>query len=75
MPVVVTPVDSSLRLQVQTGVDAKGNPVIVNRNFNRIKPEAADQDVLDVAQALGDLQTHTVYAIQRVMESSLAPGA
>ena len=72
MPVVSTPLASTLRLQVQTGTDSEGNPVYRLRSFSRVKPEASDQDVYDVAVALGNLQVHPVNAISRVNESDLS---
>lgn len=72
MAVVNTPLVSSLRLQVQTGTDDGGKPVYRVRSYSRVKPEAADQDVYDVAQALGELQVHPVNAISRVNENDLS---
>lgn len=72
MAVVNTPLATSLRLQVQTGTDAGGNPIYRVRSYSRIKPDAADQDVYDIAQALGSLQVHPVNAISRVNESDLS---
>ncbi|HBT48059.1 MAG TPA: hypothetical protein DEA73_09350 [Peptococcaceae bacterium] len=72
MAVVVTPVGASLRLQVQTGTDAEGGPVYRWRTFSRVKPEAADQDLWDVAQALAALQVYPVVAVNRVQEASLS---
>ncbi|NLW07150.1 MAG: DUF1659 domain-containing protein [Clostridia bacterium] len=72
MPVVSTPLASTLRLQVQTGTDSEGKPVYRLRSFSRVKPEASDQDVYDVAVALGNLQVHPVNAISRVNESDLS---
>ncbi|MHB1128294.1 MAG: DUF1659 domain-containing protein [Bacillota bacterium] len=72
MAVVVTPVGSTLRLQVQTGTDPQGGPVLANRTFNRLKPTAADQDVMDIAQILADLQDYPLHAVQRVNELDLS---
>ncbi|MDN5348144.1 MAG: hypothetical protein PWP65_1708 [Clostridia bacterium] len=75
MAVIATPVDSSLRLMVQTGTDASGNPVYRYRTFNRVKPQAGDQEVYDVAQVLAGLQVHTLVGINRVNENELVAGA
>jgi len=72
MAVVNTPLATSLRLQVQTGTDAGGSPLYRVRSYSRVKPDAADQDVYDIAQALGSLQVHPVNAISRVNESDLS---
>jgi hypothetical protein len=71
MPVIVTPVDSSLQIIVQTGVDANNKPVYRTRSYNRVKTDAQDQDVLDVAKQIIGLQAHPVNSIRRVMETEL----
>ncbi len=72
MPVVSSPLATSLRLQVQTGTDVDGKPVYRMRSYSRVKPAAADQDAYDVAQALGSLQVHPINAISRVNENDLS---
>ncbi|MHB1419747.1 MAG: DUF1659 domain-containing protein [Bacillota bacterium] len=72
MAVVVTPVGSTLRLQVQTGTDPQGSPVLANRTYNRIKPAATDQDVLDIAQVLVSLQEYPLIGMQRLNELDLS---
>ncbi|OIQ10398.1 DUF1659 domain-containing protein [Neomoorella thermoacetica] len=75
MPVVSTPLATALQLRLQTGTDAAGQPVYRVRSYSRVKPAAADQDVYDVAQAIGGLQVYPVTAISRVNENDLAAGA
>lgn len=72
MPVVNTPVASTFRLEVQTGTDASGQPVYRVRSYGRVKPAATDQDVMDVAQAIGGLQIYPVNAVSRVDEADLS---
>jgi hypothetical protein len=72
MAVVSTPLSTTLRLQVQTGTDTGGKPIYRVRSYSRVKTDAADQDVYDVAHALGSLQLHPVNAISRVNESDLS---
>lgn len=71
MAIITSPTDSRLRLMVQTGTDAQGNPVVATRNYSRIKPEATDEGVYQVATVLGELQKHPVFAINRVNEVKL----
>lgn len=71
MPVVSSVVSSALRLMVQTGMDDEGLPIIRSRSFNRVKPQAADEAVYNVAEKLGELQQHPVTAIRRITESDL----
>ncbi|MGB9860131.1 MAG: DUF1659 domain-containing protein [Moorellaceae bacterium] len=71
MAVRSIPVSSTLRLQVQTGTGADGEPVYRLRSFTRVKPEAADEDVYEVGRTLASLQMYPVAAIVRVNESHL----
>jgi len=58
MAVNNVPVGSVLRLQLQTGVDGNGDPIIRNKSLSNVKADALDQNVFDVAQALALLQEH-----------------
>ncbi|MCR4431007.1 MAG: DUF1659 domain-containing protein [Tepidanaerobacteraceae bacterium] len=71
MAVVVTPVDSSLQIIVQTGVDGNNKPVYRTRSYARVKTDASEQDLMDVAVQLAGLQAHPVNSIRRVMEAEL----
>lgn len=71
MAVNKVPTGTVLRLQLQTGVDTEGNPVYRNKSLNYVNPTAADQDVFDVATALGGLQEHPVNAISRIDSARL----
>ncbi|HHW02459.1 MAG TPA: DUF1659 domain-containing protein [Thermoanaerobacterales bacterium] len=71
MAVIVTPVDSSLQIIVQTGVDENNKPVFKTRSYTRVKTDATDQDLMDVAKQLAGLQAHPVNSIRRVTESEL----
>lgn len=71
MAVTVTPVDSNLRIIVQTGVDENNKPVFRTRTYTKVKTDAQDQDLLDVARQLAGLQIHPVNSIRREVESEL----
>jgi hypothetical protein len=71
MAVTKVPAGSVLRLELQTGVDEGGNPVIRNRNLSNAKPAALDQDLYDVATSLSGLQEYTLSGISRVDSASL----
>lgn len=71
MAVAKLPLASSLRLVVQVGVDNDGNPTLANRNFNRLKPNAQDEDALEVGSTLADLQLYPLSAVQRNDQSEL----
>jgi hypothetical protein len=64
------PQGTTLALKLQKGVSGSGSPVYVTRNY-ACKPDAADQDLFDVALGLVSLQTYPVVDIARVNTSML----
>ena len=68
MPVDVIPVGSRLQLRLQTGYDENGDPILRTRSFSRIKPDADNDDLFDVAQEFIGLQQNEVQAVRRVDE-------
>ncbi|KJS12619.1 MAG: hypothetical protein VR67_07635 [Peptococcaceae bacterium BRH_c8a] len=71
MAVNNVPVGSVLRLQLQTGVDGNGDPVIRNKSLSNVKADALDQNVFDVAQALALLQEHILESVLRIDSARL----
>lgn len=71
MAVVSKPVDSKLKISVQTGLDDEGNAILKNRSYNKVKTTVSDEDLMDVAKQLAGLQAHPVNAIYKVTESHL----
>lgn len=64
--------NSVLRLELQVGVNAGGNPVFRTKSLSNVKPGASDQHLFDVATALADLQLHPLNDIARVDSAQLA---
>lgn len=57
---------TKLNVQVQTGVNTSGLPIVTNRSYGGIKVTAADDDVMAVGQAIAAVQSLPVMAYQRV---------
>ncbi len=57
---------SALRLELQYGLDAVGNPVLRERSMGNVKSTAPAQDVYDVAAALAGLQEHALNGVYQV---------
>jgi Protein of unknown function (DUF1659). len=72
MAVTKTPVGSTIRLSLVTGLDAQGGPVLRNTSLSNVKPAALDQDLFDVANALVSLQEYQLNSISRVDNAELA---
>ena len=71
MAIEISASSTSLKLKVQTGVNATGNPVYALRSYNTVKPSAAHTDLFAVGQALAGLQKYPAVAIQRVDSGNL----
>ncbi|CCO07601.1 DUF1659 domain-containing protein [Desulforamulus hydrothermalis] len=71
MAVVKQPFSCSLKLRYQKGVNANGDPVYVNRTYQRVKLTAGDQAIYEVAQAISSLQAQTLLGVYRVDDGEL----
>jgi len=71
MALNVNVVDSTLQIRYVAGVDQNGRTIIRTRNYQRVKPEAQDQDVMDVAKAINGLQSLQVSSIRRINEAEM----
>ena len=71
MAVVSHPYGGSLKIIVETGRDEENKAIYRTRTYNRVKPSASDEDLLEVAKQLIDLQTYPVDAVRRVVETEL----
>ncbi|MFY9176873.1 MAG: DUF1659 domain-containing protein [Caldicoprobacterales bacterium] len=65
MALVLNSLDSRLQIQFHLGVNEEGREITRTKSFNRIRSEAGDEDLYEVAAALAGLQQHTVVAIRR----------
>ena len=71
MAVTVTPLATRLQLQLNVGMDEEFNPIYRTRSFSNVKSDANNSDLMGLAQELGALQVHTLYAVRRVDEVEL----
>lgn len=62
---------SRLVLGFEVGMDEYGRPVHRSQTLQNVRPDAADQDVYDVAQALASLQLYPLGFVNRVDEAQL----
>ena len=58
-------VSTDLVLVMDNGIGASGQQLFKNRSFKKVKPDAVNDDIYAVAEALLGLQTKTNVAIQR----------
>ena len=71
MAVTINPIATRLQLRLNTGLDENFNPVYRTRSFSRVKPEAGNEDLFELAQELESLQVHTLNSVRRVDEVEL----
>ena len=71
MAVNKVPAASVLRLELQVGVSANGNPALRRRNLANVKSLAADQDLYEIGAAVAGLQQYPLYGITRVDNAQL----
>lgn len=58
-------VESSMRLDLDGGLDADNKPVVKNKNFSNVKTAATPDQIYSVATALAGLQTYPLIMIKR----------
>lgn len=71
MAVVSQPVSANLRIILQTGMDENNKPIYRTKTYSRVKPSTSDEDLMDVAKQLANLQIHPVGGIRRLVETEL----
>lgn len=72
MAVLETQNLSSLKIYLDKGLDDNSKRVTGSKTFGFVDPIATNQDVLDVANAIGGLQKHDVYNIVRLDSTSIS---
>ncbi|HHX78121.1 MAG TPA: DUF1659 domain-containing protein [Firmicutes bacterium] len=71
MPVTKLSLPTRFQLRLHVGNDDEGNPVYRLRTFGNVDPVASDEDILEVATALGELQEYAVESIRRIDQADL----
>lgn len=71
----VEAVVKSVKLQIRyLGQVVNGRQTYITKTYSKVKPEASDQDIYDVAGVLAGLQTNAVYSISKAEDSELIEG-
>ena len=71
MPVNATIEDSKLKLQLDGGLNEKGNPIVKSKTFSKVKNDAVNDNLFSVAESLAGLQEMPLIGIKRVDEVDL----
>lgn len=71
----VEAVVKSVKLQIRyLGQVLNGRQTYITKTYSKVKPEASDQDIYDVAGTIAGLQTNAVYSISKAEDSELIEG-
>lgn len=65
MAVLVNKLSTWLQLKVKEGVDQNGGDIISTQTFRRVKTDASDDSIYEVAQAIGSLESTPVVSTQK----------
>ena len=63
---------STLKLKLETGVNAKGDATCSIKSFSGINPGLTDDELLGIADGLAGLQSHALAEVDRVDTSVLS---
>ena len=63
--------NSTLKLKLETGVNAKGDATCSTKSFSGINPGLTDDELLGIADGLAGLQSHTLAEVSRVDTAAL----
>ena len=64
--------NSTLKLKLETGINAKGEDTCSTKSFGDINPRLTDDELLGVADGLAGLQSHALAEVDRVDTSVLS---
>jgi hypothetical protein len=62
---------TSMTLRLQTGFDEKGTPLYKDKSYSRVLPDAEQDDVYAVGEALASLSTYQLHHIQLLNREDL----
>lgn len=72
MAVIATKNLSSLRLYFDEGLDPNSKRIITTKTYSFVDPDAIDDDIMAVANAISGLQKHDLYNVVRIDNTSLS---
>lgn len=72
MAVISTSNASSVKVKFDQGMDLNGDRVIKTKTYSSIKPDASNENIMAVVNALEGLQEHMLSGVNRVDNTSLS---
>ena len=72
MAVISTSNASSVKVKFDQGMDLNGDRVVKTKTYSSIKPDASNENIMAVVNALEGLQEHMLSGVNRVDNISLS---
>ena len=72
MAVISTSNASSVKVKFDQGMDLNGDRVIKTKTYSSIKPDASNENIMAVVNAIEGLQEHMLSGVNRVDNTSLS---
>jgi len=72
MGVVSTPNASSLKMRFECGKDYNNKLIIKSRTYSKVRPEATDEKVHQVAGAIASLQQYTLIEVAKIDNTTIS---
>ena len=63
---------SSVKVKFDQGMDLNGDRVVKTKTYSSIKPDASNENIMAVVNALEGLQEHMLSGVNRVDNTSLS---
>lgn len=65
--------DSQLRIMLNAGTDAEGNPIVKYKTFNNVKTSATADQLYNIVGAIAPLQQHGLGQVERNDSFTITP--
>ena len=72
MAVIISKNASTLKVKYDCGIDIYGDAIVKTSNYTNVKPTCLNEDLMEVVNALVDLQKHNLAGVTKVDSTSLS---
>ena len=72
MAVITTANASTLKIKFDCGMDGNGDNIMRTSSYGYLKPDATNDDVMEVANVLVGLQKHDLEGVTKIDSTSLS---
>ncbi|HSQ87407.1 DUF1659 domain-containing protein [Romboutsia sp.] len=72
MAVIPTKNPSSLKMRFDCGKDENGKTIVKSRTYSKVRPDATDEKVYIVADAMASLQEHILIEVAKIDNTTIS---